>query len=94
MNLEDEIRHGLGDSGGEGAFVAAGIVTGPPRRRLGRGSGGQHLFMTAFPIATPRLAHIAKLGQRANFISISICREPALAPGLDLHGAKFCLPFF
>jgi hypothetical protein len=32
MNLDDEIRHGLGDRGGEEASVAAGIVMGRPRR--------------------------------------------------------------
>jgi hypothetical protein len=54
MNLKDEIRHGLGDRGGEGAFVAAGIVIGPPRCRRGQGSGGQRQVVTAFPIATQR----------------------------------------
>jgi hypothetical protein len=94
MNLEDESHHGLGDSGGKGASVAAGIVTGPPRRRLGQGSSGQRLLVMAFPIATPRLTHTTKLGQGANFKIISICKEPELAPGLGLHGATFCLPFF
>jgi hypothetical protein len=60
MNFQDEIRHGLGNCGGEGAFVAMGIVTGPPRCQLGQGSGGQRLLVMEFPIATPSLAHTAK----------------------------------
>jgi hypothetical protein len=59
MNLKDEIHHELGDRGGEGASVAVGIVTGPPQHRCEQGSGGQCLLVTAFPIATPRLAHTA-----------------------------------
>jgi hypothetical protein len=67
MNFEDEIHHGLGDRGGEGASMAAGIVTGQPRCRLGQGSGGQCFLVTAFPIASPHLAHTAKEPSSSSF---------------------------
>jgi hypothetical protein len=65
MNNNDEIRHDLGDREGEAASMAARIVTVRPRRRRGRGGGGQHLLMTAYPIATPRLTQTAAVGQGA-----------------------------